>query len=85
MWAAGHGNLDSTPPLTPNIAGILGPFSGSDSSGYPALALSSQTQAMVTSWMWTSPGPGGTPDPGYCRNGFFVVWLQVKGKLVFDK
>lgn len=50
MWAAGHGNLDSTPPLTPNIAGILGPFSGSDSSGYPALALSSQTQAMVTSW-----------------------------------
>lgn len=49
MWAAGNGNLDSTPQLTPNIAGILGPFSSSDSSGYPAPALSSQTQAMVTS------------------------------------
>ena len=38
MWAAGNGNLDSTPQLTPNIAGILGPFSSSDSSGYPAPA-----------------------------------------------
>lgn len=49
MWTGGHGSLDPTPQLSPNITRVLGPFSGSDSSGHPAPALSSQMQVMVTS------------------------------------